>query len=350
MKLHFATLFDKNYLSRGLALYQSMVEHIADFNLYVLALDIEVKQYFEKAALPNIQVISLNQLEDFYPELKIASENRSRVEYYFTLSPVLPLYILEKNKDLDFITSLDADIYFFNSPKTLFEKFGDYSIMITAHNFSKELKHLEKYGKYNVSFQSFRNNQTGLTCLKKWKDQCLNWCFDFLEDEKFADQKYLDSWTKDYSGVLELNDATAGIAPWNVNNAIIKNENGCFTSAGKPLVFYHFHGLRYVNENIIKLGLNAYQANFYKGLKKLYSQYIFKLSTINKQLGTTDFSVLRNQVNAPIKNNLRLVSKGQAVYNLANNVLIEVNNRFIQVFATKIIDVLFSINRRWRTS
>ena len=85
-------------MSRGLALYQSMALHIVDFKLFVLALDKEVVKYFEQSNHPEIEVLELKDVEHYFPELIVAKENRSLVEYYFTLSPALPLYILEKNK------------------------------------------------------------------------------------------------------------------------------------------------------------------------------------------------------------------------------------------------------------
>ena len=43
----------------------------------------------------DIQLISLKEIEEKYLQLKYAKKNRQIVEYYFTLSPFLPLYILK---------------------------------------------------------------------------------------------------------------------------------------------------------------------------------------------------------------------------------------------------------------
>ena len=126
----------------------------------------------------------IDEVESFYPELIIAKRNRSLVEYYFTLSPVFPLYILETYK-ISQITTMDADMFFFSNPEPLFNEIEKYSISIMRHNFSEGLIYKEIYGKYNVSFQSFKNNEEGLQCLRKWKEQCIEWCYDTLEENKY---------------------------------------------------------------------------------------------------------------------------------------------------------------------
>ena len=45
---HFTTLFDKNYLSRGLVLYDSLKKNCDSFVLYVLCLDGFTKKYFSE--------------------------------------------------------------------------------------------------------------------------------------------------------------------------------------------------------------------------------------------------------------------------------------------------------------
>lgn len=281
---YFATLFDKNYLTRGLALYNSMQKHIDSFVLYVLALDQEVVDYIEKQNSTTLKAIKLSDIETKYPELIEAKNNRKLVEYYFTLSPVLPLYMLETFPEINFITTLDADIFFFSNPKPIFDKFKNYSILITAHDFAQNISDKIIFGKYNVSFQSFRQNKEGITCLKKWKQQCLKWCYDKKEGDKFADQKYLDTWLDDYDKVLVLVGNGAGIAPWNVSRYKITRKNKIIYCNNNKLIFYHFHGLRFVNSKIIIHALEHYKVELNEPLKKyLYLKYLKLLHKLQRK-------------------------------------------------------------------
>ena len=50
--------------------------------------------------LPEVRLISIDQLERATPGLREARQNRSLIEFYFTCTPALPLYILEHWPDV----------------------------------------------------------------------------------------------------------------------------------------------------------------------------------------------------------------------------------------------------------
>jgi len=277
--LNFCTLFDSNYLSRGLTMYKSLVAHCPSFNLYIICLDDKLYKYLSENKLSNIKAISLSDIEVYYPELIGAKNNRSYVEYIFTLSPVIPLYLLKRFPEIELITSMDADIFFFSDPSVLLCDSDSFSIAITPHRFKSGLKFLEKYGMYNVSFQTFKNNKTGLECLNKWKEECINWCYDKFESNKFADQKYLDEWIKTYPDVKEYKKGS-GVAPWNVRNKDIGlDEKGNILFRNEPLIYYHFHGLRNLSDKLLSIGLNEYLVlGRKKIIRFIYHKYIKELS------------------------------------------------------------------------
>ncbi len=294
---HFATLFDSNYLSRGLVLLDSLKKHSSmPFKLFVLCLDKETEDYFYQNNYKEIEIITLTQLETWNKDLLIAKNNRSIVEYYFTLSPALPLYILENYPSIEHITSLDADILFFNDPKLIFDKFKDFSIQITPHKFTSNLKHLDIYGEFNVSFQSFRNDTTGKECLQWWLEKCLDWCYDRQEGNRFADQKYLDSFEELFSKKIKiLTEKGVGLAPWNVGQyQISKRENEVLVDDEK-LIFYHYHHFRKFNKYLYTLGLYEYDALktiSLSEIKMIYNPYI---AALQKKGGANDLNIKRIQ-------------------------------------------------------
>jgi hypothetical protein len=295
------TLFNINYLNRGLALIDSLREHYdGSFQLFILCLDQDTYNYFKSKTYKFTRPILIEEIETYYPELQNAKKNRSLIEYYFTLSPIFPLFVLEKFNVAQ-ITTMDADIFFFSNPELLFKDIGEYSISITPHNFSTDLVHKEVYGRYNVSFQSFKNNTEGLDCLRKWKNQCIEWCYDRLEEQRFADQKYLDEWPKIYKDLHEISVTGSGIAPWNLDKYLKENSN----SEGRiqnSLIFYHFHQLRFAGNNIIDLGLTGYLKDVNKiSLRKIFIPYLKKLAKFKN-----------NFDNKIIRHNKRLISVKEA--------------------------------------
>ncbi|MFN8263657.1 MAG: hypothetical protein U0T07_09040 [Chitinophagales bacterium] len=287
--LYFTTYFDKNYLSRGLAMYHSLKENTDGFQLYVLCLDDETAAYFldNNSIYPEVVTLTTADIELQDTKLALSKTNRSKVEYYFTLSPCLPLYLLKKFQ-LPHICSLDADILFLSSPTPIFDALKNYSVIITPHKFSREITELELYGKFNVSFQIFKNDETGIACLEHWRTKCLEWCGDVYDEkqDRFADQKYLDNWETLFPNkVKSLNDNVSGIAPWNLNNYQLTSKDGKFYSYGKPIIFYHFHHFKLLQTHVASNGFYFYKAKPNKVLNKLYLNYWNQLIAIEIKLG-----------------------------------------------------------------
>lgn len=295
--MNFATLFDINYLSRGLCLIDSLTQVLKqNYQLFILALDEETANYFYNQNNPQLVVISLPEIEKKYPDLLIAKNNRNKVEYYFTLSPVLPFYILETYPDCARITTLDADIYFFSDPSVILTHYQKDDILITPHDFSSNLLFLEDYGRYNVSFQSFPNTADAKILLQDWMKKCLTWCKDVLDPVTgyFADQKYLDRWKIDFKNVCDIDLKTAGRAPWNINETPLNLKQGKLLVNGQPLIYYHFHHLR-IYDHFIAHGINLYgPAKVNREVRELYRTYILNLKKNSKLIKTvSDNQVIR---------------------------------------------------------
>lgn len=311
MQLNFTTIFDKNYLSRGWALYNSLKKNNSNFKLYIIAIDDIVFEHFNALSDKHITCYKLGDIENEFPELLDLKKQRNHVSYLFTLSPFYPLFVLRKNPNIQHICSLDADQYFYSNPEKIFNLLEKADILITPHRFSdKQInKGLAVAGLYNVSFQIFKNNEIGLKCLNLWRQQCTDWCYDNYENEKFADQKYLESWFNIFDKrVLAIENKGLGLAPWNMSHYPITLKNNELIVSNDQLILFHYQGLRFVNENTIKSGLDAYEVKTTKLIReKIFLPIISDLINLGQQ---TD--------NIPRGNASRAI-KGREYYECKNN-------------------------------
>lgn len=277
----FCTYFDSRYLAQGLALYQSLQQHCSAFELWVLCLDRSTYTTLTQRALPNMRLIALEELEQDDPALRHAKTNRTLVEYYFTCTPSLPLFIFAQRPNVEFLTYLDADLFFFADPEPVFAEIADHSIAISAHRFPSRLRHLHKYGIYNVGWLSFRADQNGMACLRRWRAQCLDWCYDRVEPDRYADQKYLDDWGARFDRVCVLQHKGANLAPWNLDNYRIQAGANHIWIDEQPLIFFHYQGLK----RITRWWYNSNSAHYGTKLsavvrKNIYGPYIRALAEL----------------------------------------------------------------------
>jgi hypothetical protein len=320
MTYNFCTLFDSNYLTRGLALYYSLEKHCADFHLYIFAFDEKCYQVLRKINLNKATIISLTEFED--EQLLKVKPSRNNAEYCWTSTSSTILYLLQKYK-VEMCTYLDADIFFYSSPKPIFDELGSKSILITKHRYSPQYNKEVKSGKYCVQFITFKNDENGLKALKWWRERCIEWCYARYEDGKFGDQLYLDDWTERFEGVQVLQHLGGGIASWNiqqyefskVNNRLIGTE---IRSGNKfEVIFYHFHYLKFFTNGKVELGRRTLSKNV---IDIFYKPYVRELDKLKSQIKSLDESINSNGLTdqpiswkTPI---LFLYRKAKGVYNI----------------------------------
>ncbi len=281
---HFCTYFDSHFLSKGLALYQSLENHCrTPFKLFVLCMDNQSYSFLAQQNLQNIRLIRLKTFEHNDHKLLEAKINRTRIEYYFTCTPSFPLFILNSYPDIDHIIYLDADIMFFSDPSPLYEEIKGHSIAIIAHRFPPNLRSKEKCGIYNVGFLYFKRDEPALKCLQWWRDKCIEWCYDKVEDNRYADQKYLDDWPIRFDGVTVLENKGANLAPWNIGNYNIVATGNNLWVDGQQLVFFHFHGFRKITNWLYDPNTSLYKVKLSKIMENnIYSPYINMLSEVSQ--------------------------------------------------------------------
>lgn len=242
---NYCTLFDSGYMSRGLALYQSLLKKDDDFTLYIFAFDDGAYKVLKALGLRAVKVISLREFEN--ERLLAIKPTRNRREYSWTCGCFSILYVLE-HFNVEEVTYLDADIFFFDRPSILLEELhrSHKDVLITSHRYSPRYNREGTSGKFCVQFMTFRKTENGMAVLNWWCDRCEEWCYDRFEDGKFGDQKYLDDWETRFDCIHVLEHLGGGVAPWNVQQYDVTEGPNVNST---PVVFYHFHNLEWLSFN-----------------------------------------------------------------------------------------------------
>jgi glycosyltransferase involved in cell wall biosynthesis len=285
MNTTYCCYFDHRYLPRGLAMIRSLRKHDPTAVVWVLCLSEECHRVMSLLQEPAVHLIRIEELEAAFPALAEARSNRSLIEFYFTCTPSLVRFVLSRVADQHVVTYVDSDLYFFSNPEPVFRELGSKSVSIIPHRFPKRLHHLERYGLYNVGWMSFRNDVRGNAVACWWQDRCNEWCYDVLDGDRFADQKYLDHIATDFKGVAVIAHPGANLAPWNLAaHRLSVNMARLMVDDEWPLIFFHFHGLRQTGERVYIPGHFRYRAPFGRLVRKrLYKPYIQNLEEIAAQ-------------------------------------------------------------------
>jgi len=276
---HYVTLFDSLFLPQGLALHISMERHLKDYTLWILCVDDKSHEILNKLNLPNIHLLQLSTLET--KELASVKLTRTRGEYCWTLTPFAIRFVFEASPSLSRVTYLDADLWFRKNPSVIFSEFNKSKkhVLITDHAYAPEYDQSSNSGQYCVQFITFTRS-SGEIVRKWWEDRCVEWCYARIEDGKFGDQKYLDDWPErfvDYVHILSKKELA--LAPWNAKRFPYDES-----------VFYHFHGLRIVNDKKINIGLYLLPKSL---IDAVYQPYIIDLKLSTQILYKANFKFIQ---------------------------------------------------------
>lgn len=283
-KINYAlcTLFDSNYLDKGLVLYKSLERYASDFTLYVLAMN---DKCYEVLTDLNYEHLIPIRLADFENEdLLRVKPTRGIGEYCWTCSSSLIKYVLDTYRP-DYCSYVDADMAFYADPLVLVEemKESNASVSIVGHRFNSfELNRADIVGTYCVECNTFKNDKNARTLLDVWIGQCLEHCSIDGDGVYWADQKYMDNWVSDYDYVIETQNLGAGVAPWNIAQyKLIDNSSSSIKLKCRgnnyDLLFYHFENLQYLSLKQVNINVYATWGIQDKLVDLLYDKYLYSI-------------------------------------------------------------------------
>jgi len=272
-----------------MALIESIQEHEPSAVGTILALDEITKLELLEANYRNISIITLAEVEAHFCVLEELKLNRSSLEYIFTLTPFLLNYVLKDLNEGAWITYLDADTYMLESSATFRESLDGYSVAIVPHNFSTLQRWRNRYGKYNVGWVGFRNDHDGRVVLEWWLGSCAEWCFNSVEWNRYADQKYLDFFEQKSLRVQVVLDAGINAGPWSLRrHSVNQRSDGKLCAGSDELVLYHFHGIQETTDRYYFKLFTYLAPNSSIRKRVLYEPYLARVYEIKCRLALTD--------------------------------------------------------------
>lgn len=296
IKYTMCTLFDSNYLDKGLVLYDSLEKYASNFTLYVLAMDDKCFEVLTDLNLKHLRPIKLSDFEN--EDLLRVKQTRSLGEYCWTCSSSLIKYVLDTFQP-DYCSYIDADMAFYGDPIKLVDELEQKraSVSIVGHRFNwyERKKMSKKVGKYCVECNTFKNQKDSRELLDIWISQCLECCSILDDGVHWGDQKYMDNWVRDYSFVIETEHLGAGVAPWNVAQYkfVTTKDNSIVLSCRKnryALLFYHFENIKYITDTKVNISvINSWSVDI-QGVVNLYSNYLTRIRE-KKNMLSNEFGI-----------------------------------------------------------
>jgi hypothetical protein len=197
------------------------------------------------------------------------------------------LFVLNSEADAEWVTYLDSDLFFFASPDPIYAEMKDAAFGIIPHRFTERLASHRRFGIYNVGWVSVRQCDQGIAALRWWRERCIEWCYDRVEGDRFADQRYLDRLPELFAGIHVIEHLGANLAPWNLANYHLEWRDGVVKIEKKyPLLFFHFYGVKrsgryYFNSH------RLYHAPFPNLVRqRIYKSYIAALAKSELTVGS----------------------------------------------------------------
>lgn len=251
----FCTVISRFRLYQAIAMFCSLQEVLKDHIMYVLCVDDDTHRLISRMGWRRIRLLHLCELRN---ESLNRLKDRRINEYCWTLKPLLIEAVFSRDPQIDRVTYVDADLFFFSDPSVIFRNQPNCSVLLSRGDIvipslapENKVKLQSLLGKYNSGFISFKRDETGLECLNWWKNRCLESCVSKPEEGLFGDQKYLDEMPVKFPNVCEIRTPGVNIGHWNRALYQYSIVNGKIHAGENRLVCYHFSGFRVLRGNRI---------------------------------------------------------------------------------------------------
>lgn len=287
--INLCALSDEKYLSKGMTLYDSLLENSENFTLHYLCLDNESFNKIKKFENKNFTIYHVEQLllEDKRLEYLYLNDYKY---FCWCLASYFTNFLMVK--EIGDITYIDSDIYFHKDIGIILKQIDNKDIGIFRHR-QFQLNWNVPSGLFNVGVVHFKSTDIGRKALFWWHDAVL--FKKYPELAQCGDQKYLDAFVN-LGDNLFCDGSIGHGAPWQwqLYNFDTYINDGCIYWNGEKqeLIFTHFSQFEYDLEKNIYTPSTMHHIYtpmdmYYNipGLKYIYDNYFKKLKISIKRYG-----------------------------------------------------------------
>jgi glycosyltransferase involved in cell wall biosynthesis len=164
---------------------------------------------------------------------------------------------------------------------------------------SNEIAGSMVHGVYNLGFFAVKNTREGFEILNWWESRLSKYCKAETSTGVFTDQKWFDISTIYFNSISILKHPGYNVAPWNLAERFLTNENGLIRADNFPLKIFHFSSFDYkvhiemlVKFDSSKIALNLAR-DYKKALERNAKYKLSKIQSLIKSKETEKISVNR---------------------------------------------------------
>jgi hypothetical protein len=288
--MEICTIFDKNYLAKGLCLYKSIKNN--NILLNILCIDEFTFLKLSELKLEKIKLYNLKKLEEENQDLFKLKNSSHKTEYgdsysnyCWALTPFFCNYLL-KNKEIESLLYVDSDIYFYENFDSIKEEVSDHSVGIVTHRTDYHLTKETNSGKYNVGIVYFKSDEIGIKCSEFWKNLLMNPNNEYYSRYgTCGDQKYLELFEIKFDNICIIDKLVGHGAPWCFESyEYLDKYTIMYNGMKQKMVYNHF--------SHFKIGENGWESSYggewkpetiNRYVKEYYEDYYKEIMDIKKK-------------------------------------------------------------------
>ena len=285
----FITYFTSDFLELGIVSIRRFIQYHPQSAGIIFCFDDYSRDALSVAlSSSNLEVINILSFHKWTDHFNRLSRDRNELEVITSLKPLLIIEAQRKLSDCQYIVYFDPDVMFFSAMDFECTQIRDFHVFeqVGIPHTSKEL-----HGQYNAGLVITRSSEEALRLLKAWSSLCMEWCKLETEQNRYADQKYLDYFIGDpaFSAMRSLENNLSARAFYTANRRIKISKDGEMVKVeNSDLVSFHFHGLRVLGQEVLT-GINRFGPLHYKLrlFKLIYFPILMELLSVKRHNSKT---------------------------------------------------------------